>query len=86
MSVLHLLSSPEAAESCLAAAAEGDAVLLVGDGVFAHRISEHAGMRFGVLRDDAARRGLEPPAGVEALGYGDFVEWVAAFAKSVTWR
>ena len=86
MSVLHVLASPEAAESCLAAAAPGDAVLLVGDGVFAHDVAEHAGIRFGLLRDDAISRGLDLPTGVQALGYGEFVDWVVASGKTVTWR
>ena len=86
VSALHLVSNPAAADSCLAAAAEGDAVLLVGDGVFAHRITAKAGIRFGVLEDDAASRGLEPPPGLEVLTYDAFVEWAANFAKTVTWR
>lgn len=86
MAVLHLLSNPEAAESCLAAVSDGDAVLLVGDGAFARDIALRPGIRFGVLEEDTARRGLAPSAAVEALTYAGFVEWVAEFSKSVTWR
>ena len=86
MAILHVLSNPEAAAACLAAASDGDAVLLVGDGAFAHGVARPAGIRFGVLKEDAASRGLEPSAALEALTYAGFVEWVAEFPKSVTWR
>lgn len=86
MSVLHLLTSPEAVDSCLAAAVDGDAVLLVGDGVFAHRQAKAPKVRFGILAEDAEARGVEPGSMVELLDYDGFVEWVAAFPKSVTWR
>ena len=33
-----------------------------------------------------ASRGLEPSTALETLTYTDFVEWVAAYSKSVTWR
>lgn len=86
MAILHVLSNPEAAESCLSAASEGDAVLLVGDGAFAHDIAQQAGIRFGVLEEDMASRGLELSTALEALTYAGFVDWVAEFPKSATWR
>ena len=86
MPILHVLSNPTAAESCLAAASDGDAVLLVGDGTFAHGIAQRTGIRFGVLEEDMASRGLEPSAALEALTYAGFVDWVAEFSKTVTWR
>ena len=86
MAILHVLSNPEAAESCLSAASEGDAVLLVGDGAFAHDIAQRPGIRFGVLKEDMANRGLGGSAALEALTYAGFVDWVAEFPKSVTWR
>lgn len=86
MAILHVLSNPDVAESCLAAASEGDAVLLVGDGAFAHDIAPHPGIRFGVLEEDMASRGLELSAALEALTYAGFVDWAAEFPKSVTWR
>lgn len=85
MSTLHVLANPDAAQTCLDAAADGDAVLLVGDGVFAHRIAGRPGIRLGVLKDDVMSRGLEP-AGLEVLSYDGFVEWAADFGKTVTWR
>ena len=86
MAILHVLSNPQAAESCLSTAGNGDAVLLVGDGTFVHHIAQPPGIRFGVLEEDMAGRGLEPSSAVEALTYADFVEWVATYSKSVTWR
>ena len=86
MAILHVLSNPAATESCLAAAADGDAVLLVGDGVFAHGIARPPGIRFGVLEEDMASRGLELSAELEALTYAGFVDWAAEFPKTVTWR
>lgn len=86
MAILHLLSSPDAAGTCLSAAGDGDAVLLVGDGAFAHGIAERPGIRFGFLEEDMASRGLRPSASLEALTYAGFVEWVEEYPKSVTWR
>ena len=86
MSVLHVVSNPEAACACLSAACARDAVLLVGDGVFAHQFVAEAGVRLGVLDDDIASRGLKPSADVEVLSFGGFVEWVTEFSKTVTWR
>ena len=80
------MSNPESVESCLAATAEGDSVLLVGDGVFAQHRAECAGIRFGILGDDAATRGLKPLGAFEALSYRGFVEWVVNASKTVTWR
>lgn len=86
MPILHVLSNPAAAESCLAAASDGDAVLLVGDGTFAHAIAQRPGIRFGVLEEDMASRGLAAATALEALTYAGFVDWVTEFPKSVTWR
>ena len=86
MAVLHVLSNPAAAESCLGAASEGDAVLLVGDGAFAHDIAHPPGIRFGVLDEDLTSRGLKVSAALEALTYAGFVDWVGEFSKTVTWR
>ena len=86
MATLHVLSNPDAFGSCLSAAGEGDAVLLVGDGAFAQRIAQRPGIRFGVLQEDMASRGLQASGALETLSYAGFVEWVADYSKSVTWR
>lgn len=86
MATLHLLSNPSAAASCLAAVAAGDAVLALADGVFVLAAQDQLPVRLGALQDDAERRGLTLPNEVEQLSYADFVDWVAAFDRSVTWR
>ena len=83
MATLHLLANPAAASACIAAAAPGDAVLLLGDGVFAAARLPTA-MRVGALEEDAAQRG-ERLHGAEALTDADFVDWVVGHDRSVTW-
>lgn len=84
MAVLHLLAAPGAAASCSRTLAEGDGVLLLDDGVFALPALAGTEARLGVLAADAERRGV-PVAAAERLDYADFVAWVAAYARSVTW-
>ncbi|MCE2423911.1 MAG: hypothetical protein J4F45_02235 [Pseudomonadales bacterium] len=84
MGVLHILSNPDATASCVAAVAEGDAIVVVGDGVFAlPRVATSA--RIGVVTEDAADRGVGLPDGVQSLSYADFVAWVVGCRSSVTW-
>ena len=85
MAVLHLLSNPSAAAACLAVVATGDALLLLGDGVFAHADVAASTAQLGVLRDDAAARGVTPGADIQQLTQAEFVNWVVAFEASVTW-
>ena len=86
MATLHLLSNARAATSCLAAVTEDDAVLLLGDGVFALTTLGKASAAIGVLRDDAESRGVAVPDHVRPMSQADFVDWVVAFDTSVTWR
>lgn len=86
MATLHLLSNPSAAASCLAAVAADDAVLALADGVFALAALDRSPVRLGALLDDAERRGVALPEDIEKLSYADFVDWIAAFDGSVTWR
>ena len=86
MATLHLLSDPGAAASCLAAVANDDAVLFLGDGVFALTARPNSAAPLGVLRDDAENRGVAVPDHVRPLSQADFVDWVVAFDTSVTWR
>ena len=86
MATLHLLSEPGAAASCLAAVADDDAVLFLGDGVFALTAQRDSAVRVGVLRDDAESRGVAVPDDVRPMSQADFVDWVVAYARSVTWR
>ena len=86
MTTLHLLSNPRAAKSCLAVATDDDAVLCLGDGVFALASLEDSPAPVGVLLDDAERRGVAVPDQVRRMSQADFVDWVVAFDTSVTWR
>ena len=85
MAVLHLLANPAAAASCVAAARAGDSLLLLGDGVFALATLDTPA-RVGVLRADAEARGVVAPASAQRISYAEFVEWVVACERSVTWR
>ena len=86
MAVLHLLANARSAESCLAAAAPGDSLLLLGDGVFAaaQLSTARPPARLGALREDAAARGVTLHD-IEPLSDADFVDWVVANDHSVTW-
>lgn len=86
MAVLHLLANPLAMDSCRAALADHDALLLLGDGVLAHRSAVESGVQVAVLADDARQRDVETNAPVMHLSYHGFVEWVVAYSHSVTWR
>lgn len=87
MAVLHLLANPAAVASCLPALADEDSLLLLGEGALALPLILAAGPRkaqLGVLADAAAQFGVAPgPAMV--LSYADFVAWVVACERSVTW-
>ena len=86
MATLHLVSNPNAAASCLALATDDDAVLFLGDGVFALSARGNSSPPIGVLDDDAASRGVAVPDDVRRISQADFVDWVVAFDRSVTWR
>lgn len=86
MATLHLVSNPNAAASCLATAADDDAVLFLGDGVFALTALGNSSPALGALGDDAASRGVAVPDHVRRMSQADFVDWVVAFDRSVAWR
>ena len=87
MSVLHVVHRPEALHSCVAHVASGDAVLLLGDGVYAAPDPRLAGLGVPVaaIDEDAAGRAVALPAAVAPLGYDGFVALVAEHDASVSW-
>lgn len=88
MAVLHLLSNPAAAASCLNALAAEDSLLLIGEGVFALSMvaaTVQPDVRLGFLAEDAQRLGVAPMPDGQALSYADFVAWVVECERSVTW-
>lgn len=84
MAVLHILSNPDARESCLTAMADGDALVVLGDGTFALP-NLVAPERTGAVAEDAFDRGIVLPDGIDGLTYADLVDWVVACRSSVTW-
>ena len=84
MGILHILSNPDSAASCLAAMADGDSLVVLGDGVFALP-GVATSERVGVVAEDAVDRCVGLPDGIKRLSYADFVAWVVACRSSVTW-
>ena len=87
MAAMHLLANPAAVASCLAALADDDSLLLLGEGALALPQILAAGpiaARLGVLADAATTFGVAADSAA-LLSYADFVAWVAECERSVTW-
>ena len=87
MSVLHLVNRPEALDSCVVHVAGGDAVLLLGDGVYAAHDPRLAGLGAPVaaIDEDAAARAVALAPPVRPVGYDGFVALVTDHDASVSW-
>jgi tRNA 2-thiouridine synthesizing protein B len=100
MSTLHTVNkSPYervAAASAFSHLCEGDAVLLIEDGVlgarkggaFARRIGEARGVSVYALGPDLEARGLKPEQladGVKIVGYDGFVDLAASHGRVCAW-
>lgn len=97
MSILHLVNkSPyerNSLDACVAYCGEGDAVLLIEDGVYAviktgAAASKLNGLDVSVLGPDLAARGIAEDKlvdGVKVVDYGDFVDLVEAKDKVQSW-
>ena len=101
MSTLHTVNkSPFATGtllSCLNHCKDGDAVLMIEDGVYggmlgtavAHEVSARAGLvSIFVLTPDSEARGLSPDRmieGVSGVDYDGFVDLVAEHDRSQAW-
>lgn len=87
MSVLHVVHRPEALDSCVAHVARGDAVLLLGDGVYAAPDPRLAGLGVPVaaIDEDAAGRAVAFAAPVTPVSYDDFVALVVEHDANVSW-
>ena len=86
MSVLHIVNRPAALPSCLLAAERSDAMLLLGDGVYAAGEARLAELPTVVaMAEDAAARGVSIAPPVAAASYADFVALAAQHDVSVTW-
>lgn len=99
MSILHTVNkSPfqkNDLQSCLSHASEGDAVLLIEDGVYgavtgtnaASQISA-SGVSVSVLGPDLAARGIDDTKiadGITVVGYEDFVDLAIAHQAVNSW-
>ena len=86
MATLHILSNPAAAASCARALAPEDRLLLLADGVRAYGAMANANAAcVGVLSDGEQPVAPTPRSDAQTLSYGDFVSWVVACERSVTW-
>jgi tRNA 2-thiouridine synthesizing protein B len=95
MSTLHIVSACEALEKALGLASEGDAILLIENGVYAasnsqnsvHRLaSAPQDLSYFVLSEDLSARALFTPLKEFApVSYADFVELVCQHGNSVNW-
>ncbi len=100
MSVLHLINHPPTDHGsfarCLKTLAPGDAVLLIGDGVYAalHGVlaaderSTLAAVSNYVLQPDLEARALSErrlSQGFEPVDYMGFVDLIARYPTSVSW-
>ena len=90
MSTLHTLSAiPDAPTTgdCLRLLAEGDALLLLGDGVYsASLVSEVDGIELYALSTDAFARGVSTlPDSITLVDMAGFVALTERFARQVAW-
>ena len=87
MSLLHVVNGPAGIDSCLANVADGDALLLLGDGVYAasDRRLGAVGVPVAAIAEDAQGRGVTLAAQVSPVDYDAFVELVVTHDASVTW-
>lgn len=86
--IVHRLEGGHLPAALARAFAEGDALLLTGDGVYA-ALGERAALPAATLAlaDPVRARGLLPqwPAQVPLVDAAGFVELVAVHAKSLSW-
>jgi len=90
MSVLHTLSAlpgTEACTDCFRMLADGDALLLLGDGVYAADLATaHPDIDVFILASDAAARGISrKAANNEHISMKQFVQLTARFERQVAW-
>ncbi len=94
--ILHTLSAApgtNAFRDCLSVASTRDAILLLGDGVYAALPAStflagllDTGADVHILRDDAQAAGIaEPAAGVTPAGMAEFVALTERFPRQMAW-
>jgi len=96
MGALHIVASASdggaALQNCLRVAAHGDAIVLIGNGVYCgatasfDRIAKRSGVAWYALVADIVRRGIAAELGpVIAIDDGAFVDLVTAHRPIVSW-
>jgi tRNA 2-thiouridine synthesizing protein B len=97
MSMLHVVNkSPyerDSLDTCVGYCKDGDAVLLIEDGVYAaikagSAAAKLEGLDVSVLGSDLAARGIAEDKladGIKVVDYGDFVDLVEAKDKVQSW-
>lgn len=87
MATLHIVNKADALADCLPLLADGDALLLIEDGVYAACPGIGVRAPCHALADDLEARGLtgRVESTVEILSYDGFVELVEHHRPIVTW-
>ena len=87
MAALHIVNKADALPDCLPLLADGDALLLIEDGVYGTCSNIQSPARCHALADDLAARGLTGRVGmaVEILSYDGFVDLVERHQPIITW-
>ncbi|SVB53328.1 uncharacterized protein METZ01_LOCUS206182 [marine metagenome] len=87
--MLHIISNPNASAPCTLHLLEDDAVILIGDGVYAITGNNLNNLDVPVpvyaLEADLAARGISPTSGETPANMSRFVALVVEHASSVTW-
>ena len=87
MATLHIVNRADALADCLPLLADGDALLLIEDGVYAACTTAGAPAPCHALADDLEARGLTSriDTGVKIISYEGFVDLVERHQPIVTW-
>ena len=84
--MLHIVSSPNALDACFSNLLNEDAVILIGDGVYAASYrSIDSRIPVYALESDLAARGIPAATNVMPTDISQFVALVVQHANSVTW-
>ena len=83
MSALHLAFSTAGLEAARLRQGEADAVLLIGDGVYAARNATDA---IYALEEDLIVRGIAPSSAVTVIDYAGMVDLTTQHHPLVSWR
>lgn len=84
--MLHIVSSPDALDACFSSVLTEDAVILIGDGVYAiQNDSFDSQIPVYTLESDLAARGIPAATNVMPTDISQFVALVVQHANSVTW-